>query len=47
MVIGGWLPNFLKKKKGLTKSLKKFDGIYVETSTMKTILEEMGFTNGA
>ena len=44
-VIGGWLPEFLKDKKGLEKSLKKFDGIYVETKHMKNALDSQGFTN--
>jgi hypothetical protein len=33
------------KRKSLTKALKKFDGIYVETSTMKKALEREGFEN--
>lgn len=45
VVIGGWLPEFLKNRKYLTKSLKSFDGIYVETKTMKKALNEQGFTN--
>lgn len=45
IVIGGWLPQFLTNKKELTKALKKFDGIYVETNTMKKALEEQDFTN--
>lgn len=45
VVIGGWLPQFLQKRKRLTKSLKRFDGIYVETNTMKQALEKQGFTN--
>ena len=45
VVIGGWLPQFLTKRKGLAKSLKNFDGIYVETNTMKTALETQGFEN--
>ena len=45
IVIGGWLASFLKKKKGLARKLKKFDGIYVETKTMKADLENMGFQN--
>ena len=45
VVIGGWLSEFLKDKKGLARKLKKFDGIYVETQSMKTALEEMGFKN--
>lgn len=44
-VIGGWLPEFLKDKSGLAKKLKKFDGIYAETNTMKSALESTGFEN--
>jgi len=44
-VIGGWLPKFLKTRKQLTNILKKFDSIYVETTTMKKALEEIGFNN--
>lgn len=45
VVIGGWLPEFLKTRKSLAKKLKRFDEIYVETNTMKRALEEQGFTN--
>lgn len=45
VVIGGWLPEFLKTRKRLAKTLKKYDGIYVETNTMKKALEEQGFFN--
>lgn len=45
VVIGGWLPSYLKDKKGLTKKLKKFNGIFVETNSMKSALENMGFEN--
>lgn len=45
VVIGGWLPQFLKKRNYLANTLKKFDGIYVETNTMKTSLNAMGFCN--
>ena len=45
VVIGGWLPQFLTKRKGLAKALKKFDGVYVETSTMKGALEAQDFEN--
>lgn len=44
-VIGGWLASFLQARRGLTKCLKAFDCIYVETSTMKHALEGMGFEN--
>ena len=45
VVVGGWLPEFLKTRKSLAKKLKRFDEIYVETNTMKKALEEQGFTN--
>lgn len=45
VVIGGWLPQFLSKRKLLTGTLKCFDGIYVETNTMKAALEANGFRN--
>lgn len=45
VVIGGWLPDLLKSKPRLAKQLKKFDGIYIETSTMKKALETQGFHN--
>ncbi|MBE7036489.1 MAG: glycosyltransferase family 4 protein [Ruminococcaceae bacterium] len=44
-VIGGWLPGFLEKRKVLTKVLKGFHCIYVETKAMKKALEEKGFSN--
>lgn len=44
-VIGGWLPAFLENRKGLSRQLKRFDGIYTETTTMKRALEAQGFTN--
>ena len=45
VVIGGWLSNFLEGRKKLAKALRKFDGIYVETSTVKAALEKQGFDN--
>ena len=45
VVIGGWLPEFLKKRKKLTKALMSFDAIYVETNTMRKALEAQGFNN--
>ena len=44
-VVGGWLPEFLNNHKKVSKMLKKFSGIYVETGSMKTDLEKQGFTN--
>lgn len=44
-VIGGWLPEMLKSKPSLARALKKFDGIYVETSTLKASMEGLGFRN--
>lgn len=45
VVIGGWLAKFLPERKYLAKALRQFDGIYVETSTMKSALNEQGFNN--
>jgi len=45
VVIGGWLDAFITSHRWLTMMLKKFHGIYVETSTMKKKLEEKGFHN--
>lgn len=45
IVIGGWLADFLKNRPVLTAQLKRFDGIYVETNTMKKALEQMDFQN--
>ena len=45
VVIGGWLPEMLKGKPSLTRALKKFDGIYVETSTLQRRMEALGFQN--
>lgn len=44
-VIGGWLPKALTTEPRLAKCLKTFDGIYVETSTMKKALDSQGFEN--
>lgn len=45
IVIGGWLPEFIKKRRWLGRCLRKFDYIYVETSTMKKALEKQGYCN--
>ena len=45
VVIGGWLADYLKDKERLEKKLKKFNGIFVETNTMKNALESRGFAN--
>ena len=45
VVIGGWLPQFLEGRTGLSRALRRFDGIYVETNTMKRALEAQGFAN--
>lgn len=44
-VIGGWLPEFVKKEKYLLYFLKKFNNILVETSVMKAKLNEVGLSN--
>jgi glycosyltransferase involved in cell wall biosynthesis len=37
-VVGGWLPEFIKDKKGIAKKLGRISGIYVETRKMEDIL---------
>lgn len=44
-VIGGWLPSILETKKTVRKRLEHFDGIWVETTSMKESLELLGFKN--
>ena len=44
-VIGGWMPALIKDKRFLISRLKGFDGIYAETTVMRTALESMGFSN--
>lgn len=45
VVIGGWLPQFLKEHKWIYVILKEMKGIYVETSEMKKLLEERKMKN--
>lgn len=45
VVIGGWLPTFLKLFPISRIALRRYDGIYVETNTMKTALQQQGFKN--
>lgn len=45
VVIGGWLPSFIKKRPWLARHLRRFDAIYVETSSMKNAMEAMEFAN--
>lgn len=44
-VIGGWLPDKLEKEPRLLKLLKEFDGVWVETTNMKTRLNSLGMDN--
>ena len=45
VVIGGWLSSFLKNRCILKLCLMNFNCIYVETSTMKRALEDLGLKN--
>lgn len=45
VVIGGWMPNLISNKPFLTRCLKGFDQLYVETSVMKKTLEDRNFSN--
>ncbi len=44
-VIGAWLPNMLKSDKALYDILKNFDGIWVETKSMKIALDILELNN--
>lgn len=46
-VIGGWLSEVIKNNQTIKKNLMKFDGIFVETSSMERALNQQGFTNVA
>lgn len=43
-VIGGWLPTVAQNDPKLLRALQKFDGIWVETSSMANTLRELGLT---
>ncbi len=43
-VIGGWLPTVAEKDPRLLEDLKKLDGIWVETSSMKKALNDLGLS---
>ena len=45
IVIGGWLPKYLEGNAELRKSINKFSGVYVETNSIKTALENLGLCN--
>lgn len=45
IVIGGWLRDYLIKYPSISTALKKYEQIFVETSTMKRDLEKLDFLN--
>lgn len=45
IVVGGWLPEFLKKRKYLTKKMCKLNKIFVETTKMKKDLKKLEINN--
>lgn len=45
IVIGGYLHEYLRDYPKITRWLKKFSGIYVETKPMKDVFEKDGFKN--
>lgn len=45
IVVGGWLPEYLREHGNIASKLKKFHSIYVETNAMKRSLEQIGFGN--
>lgn len=44
-VIGGWLPEKTSQNSRLRKALQNFDGIWVETTSMKEALDSQGLNN--
>lgn len=44
-VVGGWLPDKVKESRSLLKTLQAFNGIWVETTSMKKNLDKLGFHN--
>jgi len=47
VVIGGWLPSFLRSKKFLVYCLRKYNKIFVETKIMQKKLLNLGLNNVA
>lgn len=45
VVIGGWLDQFIAQRNWIRIILKKYQGIYVETLSMRESLEKQGFDN--
>jgi len=45
VVIGGWLPNYVRKYPLLRYASRHFDNIYVETLLMKRKMDELHFSN--
>lgn len=45
VVIGGWLPDFLRDKDRLSQQLRSFNAIFVETRQLQVLLEKQGFRN--
>lgn len=45
IVVGGWLPDFLKNRNNLIKKMHKLDKIFVETNKMKRDLEDLEINN--
>lgn len=45
VVIGGWLPEMLKRNNTVLKHLLNYEGIYVETNSMVELLKKSGLNN--
>ena len=45
MVVGGWLPLFLEKKQKYRRICMLFDGIFVETRKMTSLIKNLGLDN--
>lgn len=45
IVIGGWLKNIINRNFAVRYALQSFDGIFVETATMRKALNDLGYSN--
>lgn len=45
VVVGGWLPQLLSNNANLLNLIRRLDGVFVETETMRTALIQLGLCN--
>lgn len=45
IVVGGWLPEYVKDKRIISMFLKRFDGIYIESKALVKEMNNLGYKN--